>query len=68
MPLPPGVVDPLFLYELAEKLHMTVAELCHGRGTPTSLHEISVGWPAYYRTKQLEREHLEAKTQPGRAL
>lgn len=52
MQLPPGVVDPIYMYELAEHLHMTVAELCHGRGTPMSSHELSVGWPAYFAYKQ----------------
>jgi hypothetical protein len=56
--LPPGVVDPLFMFELAEQLHMSVAELCHGRGTPMPLSELAVGWPAYYAHKQrvVERE------------
>lgn len=46
------------MYELAEHLHMTVAELCHGRGTPMSAHELAVGWPAYfaYRHRVNERE------------
>jgi len=47
-----GTIDPLFLYELAEALHMTVAELCHGRGAVMSAHELTVGWPAYFSTKQ----------------
>ena len=34
MELPPGVVDPIFACELAERLHMTVGELMYGRGTP----------------------------------
>ena len=63
MALPPGVVDDLFMYELAEHLHMTVGELCHGRGTPMSLHELAVGWPAYYEVKReiAEREANKAK-------
>lgn len=27
---------------------MSLAELYHGRGTPMSLHEATVVWPAYY--------------------
>ena len=46
------MVDPIFMYELAEKLHMTVGELCYGRGTPMSLHELSVGWPAFYQYRR----------------
>jgi hypothetical protein len=46
------------MFELAEQLHMSVAELCHGRGTPMPLSELAVGWPAYYAHKQrvVERE------------
>lgn len=52
------------MYELADRLHMTVAELCHGRGTAMSAHELSVGWPAYfaYRQRQAEREEREQAT------
>ena len=47
--LPPGTVDPIFLHQLALRLHMTVSELLHGRGAPLSAHELAVGWPAYFR-------------------
>jgi len=58
MELRPGVVDPLFMHELALELHMTVGELCYGRGTPMSLHELSVAWPEFfdYRRRVAVRE------------
>lgn len=31
---------------------MTVGELCYGRGTPMSLHELSVVWPAFYQYRR----------------
>ena len=48
MRLPPGAVDPLFEHELALELHMSVAELRHGRGTPMSVQELTVGWPMFF--------------------
>lgn len=33
---------------MALALNMSLAELYHGRGTPMSLHEATVVWPAYY--------------------
>ena len=65
MELRPGVVDPIFMYELAERLHMTVGELCFGRGTPMSLHELSVGWPAFFAWRQQEHDREQDK-QRGR--
>jgi hypothetical protein len=65
MDLPPGTVDPIFTYELAERLHMTVGELCYGRGTPMSLHELTVGWPAFFNIREKAREREETK-QRGR--
>jgi hypothetical protein len=58
MELPQGVPDLIFLCELSLELKMTVAELCHGRGTQMSMHELAVIWPAYFRYRQrvLERE------------
>ncbi len=41
---PPGVPDPLFLHELALKLHMTVGDMCNRM----SAHELTVLWPAYF--------------------
>lgn len=65
MELPPGVVDPLFMHELALELKMTVGELCYGRGTPMSLHELSVAWPAFFGVKReiAEREAERRKRQ-----
>lgn len=59
------MLDPLFLHELALELNMTVAELQHGRGTPTPLHELTVAWPAYfaYRNREQERADKEAERQ-----
>ena len=45
--------------ELAEKLHMTVGELCYGRGTPMSLHELAVVWPAFETYKQGVKDRAE---------
>lgn len=58
MQLPPGTVDPLFLHELAEHLHMTVSDL----GERMSAHELSVAWPAYFQYKQrvAEKEQQRA--------
>jgi hypothetical protein len=47
-------VDPIFIHELAEELKMTVAELCHGRGTPMSAAELTRDWPLYYAWKRRE--------------
>lgn len=47
------------MYALAEHLHMTVAELCYGRGTPMSAHELAVGWPAYFAYQAREAERAE---------
>jgi hypothetical protein len=49
------------MHELAEHLHMTVGELCWGRGTPMSLHELSVSWPAYFAYKQRVNDRAAAK-------
>ena len=61
MPLPAGVVDPIFMCELALELKMTVGEL----GQRMSLHELAVVWPAFfdYRRRVAERE---AEKQRGR--
>jgi hypothetical protein len=37
--------------ELALALNLTIGELHHGRGTPMSLHELCVVWPAYFKQK-----------------
>lgn len=56
----------MFLHELALELKMTVAELTHGRGTPTSAHELAVAWPAFFRHRESERVR-EAKKQKEKA-
>ena len=56
--------------ELAERLHMTVGELMHGRGTPMSAHELGVMWPVYdltvARMEQRAREKAERERPRGR--
>jgi hypothetical protein len=52
MKLPPTLMDPIAQHELAESLHMTVAELLYGRGAPTPIREIAIEWPTYRATKQ----------------
>lgn len=56
MPLPPGVIDPIFQHELALELGMTVAELMHGRGAPVPLREIAVEWPVFFALRQRQAE------------
>jgi hypothetical protein len=65
MELPPVVVDPLFLCELALELGMPVGEI----GARMSAHELCVVWPAFfaYRRRQAERE-AEAREQRQRAF
>lgn len=58
-----GVVDPLFLHELAAERNMTVTELLHGRGTPISIHELTVELPAFFRYRQREYERQEAEAE-----
>lgn len=63
MRLPPGVVDPIFMCELALELRMPVGEL----GRRMSLHELAVVWPAFfdYRRRCAERE-ADKRMSPGR--
>lgn len=68
MQLPPGTVDPLFECELALGLHMTLAELRHGRGTPMSAKELAVEWPAFFRFKERERRRAEEKAEMDRLV
>lgn len=65
MQLPPGVVDPLFLHELALELHMPVGEMC----SRMSVEELTVFWPLFfqYRQREAEREQ-EAQKQAQRTL
>lgn len=54
MELRPGLVDPIFMCELALELRMPVGEL----GQRMSLHELAVVWPAFfaYRERVAARE------------
>lgn len=51
MKLPPGVVDPLFLHELALELGMPVGEMCKRM----SAHELAVEWPAFFKARAKQR-------------
>lgn len=66
MQLPAGAVDPMFLCDLARDLHMTVAEITHGRGAPMSAHELGVMWPTYFRFHQLERNAIAKERESSR--
>lgn len=55
MRLPPGVVDPIFLCELALELGMPVGEMTERM----SAHELSVTWPAFFRARRREQERVE---------
>lgn len=59
MELAPGVVNPLFVCELALELKMPVGEL----GQRMSAHELCVIWPAFFemRRKAQEREANKQK-------
>lgn len=60
MDLPPGVVDPMFLHELALEMGKSVSELT----SCMSAHELAVEWPAFFRarareqTREAERQGL----------
>jgi hypothetical protein len=65
MVLPPGVIDPLFLHELALELHMTVREMCN----QMDAHELTVCWPLYFEYRNREAERQAAKQDaPARTL
>lgn len=59
MQLGPGMVDPIFLCELAIELKMPVGEL----GSRMSAHELAVVWPAFFawRDRERAREHEAAQ-------
>lgn len=59
MKLPPGVVDPLFLHELALELKMPVGEMCQRM----SAHELTVLWPEFfaYRGREQKRQNDRAR-------
>ena len=62
MRLPPGVVDPIFLCELALELGMPVGEMTERM----SAHELSVTWPAFFRARRREQERVERDQDDGR--
>jgi hypothetical protein len=67
MSLPPGVMDPLTLHELALELNMTVAELTYGRGTPMSAHELCVSWPLFWEYQRREAQRREEQENQAQA-
>jgi hypothetical protein len=55
--LAPGMVDPIFLCEMAERLGKTIQEMTTGE-PGMSAHELTVIWPEYlaYRGREAERQ------------
>ena len=53
MELPPGIPDPIYLCQLAARLHMPVGEMC----SRMSAHELGVMWPAFnaWEVREAER-------------
>jgi hypothetical protein len=66
MRLPPGVVDPMFLGDLARELNMSIAEITHGRGTPMSAYELGVWWPNYFRAHSEEQRLINREQEAQR--
>lgn len=66
MELTQGVVDPIYLCELALELRMPVGEL----GSRMSAHELTVMWPAYlaWRAEHQEREAQRAELREQRVM
>ena len=62
MMLPPGTVDPIFQCELALEMGMPVGELADRM----SAHELSVVWPAFFRSRQRDRERAERNAEQER--
>lgn len=61
MQLPPTVMDPLFVAELALEMKMPVGEL----GERMSNWELCVFWPAYFAQKN-RHDEAEARKREGR--
>ena len=59
MALPLGVMDPIFICELALDLKMPIGEL----GRRMSNYELCVVWPNYYRYRQRVRVREERRQQ-----
>lgn len=66
MKLPPGVMDPLFLHELALRLHMPVGEMCKRM----SAYELTVSWPLFlgYEEREAERREQAQTARPPAAF
>lgn len=66
MKLPSGVVDPIFLHELAEAQGKSVRELTTGE-PGMSAHELCVLWPLYfeYKARDAERQKQQPQNAQG---
>lgn len=53
--MPPGVVDPIFMCELALELRMPVGEL----GQRMTAHELTVVWPAFFAYRKRQQDESE---------
>lgn len=62
MALPPGVVDPLFLHELALELKMGVEEMCNRM----SAAELTRDWPLFFQWRARESERQAEKQNEAR--
>ncbi len=62
------MLDPISLCELGLELGLTVTELMHGRGTPMTIHELTVLWPEFwaYKGRESERQADEQEDQARR--
>lgn len=59
--MPLGFVSPLHTHRMALNLHMSVAELLHGRGAPMSARELCIDWPAYYEAEAFVTDRTKKK-------
>jgi len=55
------MLDPISTCELALALGMSIAEMCHGAGTPMSAHEMTVIWPAFFAWRERARAREERR-------
>jgi hypothetical protein len=60
LPVGKGLVDRMFLCELALELKMPIGEMCQRM----SARELSVTWPAYFRVRN-ERRQAEQDAREG---
>lgn len=63
MRLPTGVVDPLFLHELALELHMPVGEMCRRM----SAAELCRDWPLFFEYREREAKRRAAAAEASQA-